>query len=215
MALFRTVLGPTAFLATLITSPAFAGEPGAVAWMLDETDHVFRAEEIGKLSLAASEMRAGDPLALDAYAPSGPFDVPTGTARVYGFYEPDEERVAQVAVVFSDAAPVCGSPMVEFDVDSETGALLDQAMLDEIAAITADGTKLRTAITGGSLSEGVSLVTLPSGAQFPAFSTGWGAGTYPVVSLKDGADQTLAIFFDFMGKNAGGDWLLPEACPAS
>ena len=56
------------------------------------------------------------------------------------------------------------------------------------------------------------MLTLPDGTDFPGFSSGWGDGAYPVVSLYDSRGQMLALYADFIGNDQTEDYILPPPC---
>ena len=56
------------------------------------------------------------------------------------------------------------------------------------------------------------MLTLPDGTAFPGFSSGWGDGAYPVVSLYDSRGQMLALYADFIGNDQTEDYILPPPC---
>lgn len=193
---------------------AAEADPGAVDWIIANTQHPLTAAQIGSYD------PDGPIIGVDSltYEPSyaWPYaDIPDGPARFYAFFDDDTGRVSKAALVFSDAEPSCGEDVATMPVDTGTGAFLDRKAaksLDKIALETGDLYGHFMAPQIGDAHAFAKFLTLPDGHVFPAFQTGWGDGGYPVASLHTSDGAMVAIYSDFMGKDDDGNWLLPTPC---
>ncbi len=121
--------------------------------------------------------------------------------------------------MFSDAAPVCGFDVATIPVDSGVAAFVDDKTAAQLSALSdsfhAQGKNIYDdffAAEVGHLGSFAQMTTLPDGGTFPIFTSGWGDGSYPVATLVDADEKTVAVYVDFMGRNAAGEWLLPQTC---
>ncbi|WP_299698919.1 DUF4241 domain-containing protein [uncultured Tateyamaria sp.] len=203
----------TAALFILLPFATQAG-PGAVDWITTHTQQPLKEARIGSYD------PDGPIIGVDSltYEPSysWPYiDVPDGPADFHVFFDSETGRVSKAALIFSDAVPSCGKDLATMPVDTGTGAFLDRKAaeaLDRIATETGDlyGGFMEPQIDGAH--SFAKFLKLPGGHVFPAFQTGWGDGGYPVASLHASDGAMIAIYADFMGKDADGKWLLPTPC---
>lgn len=189
-------------------------EPGAVEWIMANTEQPLRWTHVGGYD------PDGPIIGVDSltYEPSYPWpyvDVPDGRAQFYAFFDDESGRVSKAAIVFSDAEPSCGEDVATMPVDTGTGSFLDRKAanaLDKIAMETGDLYGYFMAPQVGDAHAFAKFLKLPDGHVFPAFQTGWGDGGYPVASLHASNGAMVAIYADFMGKDDDGNWLLPVPC---
>lgn len=187
-------------------------------WILVQTGAPLAVQEIGQMDVRGTQMIGVDSL---TYSPDYPwpwFTVPQGKARVVALYDTNEVAYSKAAVIFSNAAPVCGDDLGTMVVDTGTGAFLDRPTakaLNDLNAAMAPGCNIYDCMMAAQVSERdfAQMIVLPDGNQYPAFSTGYGDGAYPVFLLRDASGAPTAAFADFLGVSSTLEWLTPPACP--
>ncbi len=198
-----------------------AANPPAIDWLIVHTARPLDVREVGSYA-PVGPLIGVDPLTYDAGSKWPYTNVPAGPATFYALIDRKDARVSKAVLVFSGAAPTCGTDLATISVDTGTGAFLDR---DTAAELHALGAKLADQDKDlyndflmekmGDNSDYADFVTLPQGHRFPNFGTGWRDGGYPVASLTDGAGQVVALYADFMGADEQGTWLLPPPCSTS
>lgn len=160
-----------------------------------------------------------DPLTWNGERPADVIEAPASLAKFYAFIDQETGRTSKVMLVFSNSEPVCGVEKTALGVDGGMGAFLASEAEVELNSLSHELSQTKQDIYTGFFEkifkdkfDFAEIVTLPSGAHFPVFTTGWGDGWYPVSILYDDRGTIVAIFADFMGKNDKGEWLLPEDC---
>jgi hypothetical protein len=202
----------------LLAGPAAAEANGTVAWILDQAGTPLTVQEVGTYAVRGTELIGVDSLTFSPSYGWPWFTVPEGPARVVVFDDPAELALSKAAILFSDAAPACGSEVGVMPVDTGTGAFLDRPtadMLDTIAKAMGQTCNLYDCLMAEQVGDAqfAQLIRLPDGATFPAFSTGFGDGAYPVYLLQDADGAPVAAYADFLGVRPDYAWLVPPACP--
>jgi hypothetical protein len=205
-------------LAILLASPALAENNQSLDWILANSGAGLRVDEVGTMAVRGTEMIGVDSL---TFSPSNNwpwFDVPEGPARVVALFDPVEQTYSKAAILFSTIPPVCGEEVGGMPVDTGTGAFLDRhaaAALDVLAAGMGSTCNLYDCFMAEQVPEArfAKMIRLPDGASFPAFSTGYGDGVYPVYLLRDAEGAPTAAFADFLGVAPDYAWLTPPDCP--
>ena len=186
--------------------------------MLAQSALPLRFETVGPYAVPSGAILAVDPL---TYGPAPEWHqivVPKGEAEVMVALDPETGHVSKALMVFSDASVACGHDETSIPVDTGLAAFLD---LGSAAALTMEGERLgpEADIYNNWFAAQIDdkpvvrdMVSLPSGHRFPMTSTGWGDGVYPVASLRDAEGTLIAVYTDFMGRDAEGTWLLPQEC---
>jgi Protein of unknown function (DUF4241) len=205
--------------ALALASGAVQAEPnGTVIWILKQHRAPLVVQEVGTYSVRGNALIGVDSL---TYSPTYNlpwFKAPTGPARVVAFDDPQEYALSKAAILFSDAAPVCGEEVGAMPVDTGTGAFLDRPTaetLDRVSAAMGPDCNLYDCLMAEQVAEAqfARMIRLPDGSTFPAFSTGFGDGVYPVFLLYDADGLPVAAYADFLGVGPDYQWLAPPACP--
>jgi hypothetical protein len=202
----------------LLAGPAAAETNGSVAWLLDQAGTPLTVQEVGSYDIRGTELIGADSLTFSASADWPWFTVPEGPARVVAFNDPVELAVSKAAILFSDAAPVCGEEVGVMGVDTGTGAFLDRPtamMLDMIAGLMGKTCNLYDCLMALQVpaTSFAQMIRLPDGSAYPAFSTGFGDGGYPVYLLYDDRGAPVAAYADFLGVPPDYTWAAPPDCP--
>lgn len=207
-----------AILAVILPATAQA-ETGALRWIVEQTSTPLQVQDIGEWHAAEARLIGMDALAFANPEDAAYFAIPTSPARFVVLNDAAEDRVSKAVLVFGDATPICGLDLATMPVDSGTGAFLtptNTAALEALSArLETENSDLYTGFMEPQIDGAhgfAQFLNLPDGSQFPAFSTGWGDGLYPVAALIDASGAVVAIYADFMGQNDNGDWLLPPPC---
>jgi Protein of unknown function (DUF4241) len=196
---------------------AFAAESGTETWIKAQNWTTLRIVDAGTVTPSGTEMIGVDSLTFASSYAWPWFTVPGGPARFVAFFDDKHGRVSKVALIFADGVPACGHDVGSMGVDTGTGAFLDRVVaqkLDDLSGAMGVDCNLYDCFMAKQVGEHAfaQMIRLPDGTSFPAFSTGWGDGVYPVATLHDAEGQMLAVYADFMGRNETGEWLLPEPC---
>ena len=208
------------FALALLATPAFGGDiPGAAAWLAQNTATPLELRSAGSYTVSGGAIIVADPL---TYAPHPNWvwiKVHDGKARLYLMIDPETDRVSKAALVFSDAAPVCGHDEATVGVDTGLAAFLNRADATELDTTGNEFADAGKDIYNDWFHERIShasfrgkVLPLPKGGKVAMTTTGWGDGGYPVASLSDANGKIVAVYADFMGRNAEGTWLLPKEC---
>ena len=209
---------PATALCLAATGVLADSAPPAVKWVETRTEQATETHRIGRYTPASQHMIGVDSL---TYMPSYEwpyFDIPAGPADLYVLVEPEYGRNSKAVLVFSDAAPACGFDIATMGVDTGTGAFPDRRAALVLEALSdtlnAQGKNIYNDFLEAQMPDDsfARFITLPDGTRFPAFSTGWGDGGYPVATLIDTRGSLIAVYADFMGRNEAGEWLLPDPC---
>jgi hypothetical protein len=205
-------------MAVCAANPVLGEENLSIAWILSKSDPSLTVQEVGQLTIRGTEMIAVDSLTADAQYEWPWIAVPEGPARVVALYDPDELTYSKAAMIFSAAAPVCGDDVGTMIVDTGTGAFLDRptmTALDALGTAMADDCNLYDCFMAEQVPDALfaKMIRLPDGTSYPAFSTGYGDGAYPVFLLRDAEGAPTAVYADFLGVAATDDWLTPPVCP--
>lgn len=209
-----------ALLALYVLSPAGAGAQQVVDWLVAQSGGPREVRQVARFTPDSPKILGADPL---TYDPDYPFDfiaVPPGPAEVIALMEPVEGRVALAAMIFADGAPVCGDEAGAIWVDSGTASFLTPATAAKLDAMRKDYDQRKLNLYDDYFAAPAQMgdhvfarmLTLPDGTAFPGFSSGWGDGAYPVVSLYDSRGQMLALYADFIGNDQTEDYILPPPC---
>ena len=211
-------------LATLIAFcgviPAGADAQQVLDWLVTQSGGPREVRQVARFTPDSPRILGADPL---TYDPGYPFDfvaVPPGPAEVVALIEPVEGRVALAAMVFADGVPVCGGEAGAIWVDSGTASFLTPATAAKLDAMRKDYDQRKLNLYDDYFADPAQMgdsvfarmLTLPDGTAFPGFSSGWGDGAYPVVSLYDSRGQMLALYADFIGNDQTEDYILPPPC---
>ena len=214
-------------LATLIAFcgviPAGADAQQVLDWLVTQSGGPREVRQVARFTPDSPRILGADPL---TYDPGYPFDfvaVPPGPAEVVALIEPVEGRVALAAMVFADGVPVCGGEAGAIWVDSGTASFLTPATAAKLDAMRKDYDQRKLNLYDDYFADPAQMgdsvfarmLTLPDGTAFPGFSSGWGDGAYPVVSLYDNQGQMLALYADFIGNDRLEDYILPPPCPTA
>ncbi len=191
----------------------------AVEWIVTHTESPLEIKTVGTWAPNSTKVIAVDSL---TYAPDykWPYtDIPKVAATFVALNDAESGRVSKAVLVFADGMPVCGVDLATMPVDTGTGAFLTPENGQALDALAGDLDQNQSDLYAGFMEPQIKgahsfaqFLTLPDGTSFPAFSTGWGDGAYPVASLVDAQGHTVALYADFMGHNADGEWLLPPPC---
>lgn len=205
--------------AVLIAFAAPAMAESAVDWIKTNTEFTLQFHEIAHLFMAEGGLVVTDALIADSFDSYTRIDAPAGPARFAVFHDPaDDGRVSKAILVFSDADIVCGRDVATVGIDTGLAAFFDRPTLTTLnrdAAALGPEKDLYTDWFHNLIGETnvvAQMIPLPSGRTFPMFSTGWGDGGYPVATLVGAKGQIVAVYVDFMGRDAEGTWLLPQPC---
>ncbi|MCL4065599.1 DUF4241 domain-containing protein [Pseudomonas sp. GX19020] len=202
-------------------SAAEVAQTGSLGWMQAQSDFALEFRDVGQITLAPGGVIAVDPLTWSQAADLPWIEVPAGTARFLLALDRDEASVSKALLVFSDAAPTCGDDVATILVDTGLAGFFDRSMA---AAVTRSAGILgpeKDLYNGwfdtmiGEVWVVGHILPLPDNTLIPIASSGWGDGGYPVARLRSATGETVALYADFMGKNAEGDWLLPPDCGTS
>lgn len=202
--------------------PALAEGDQVIAWLVENSGGAREVQHIARFTPETPAILGADPL---TYDPGYPFDfvkVPSGPAEVVALTEPLEGRVALAALIFADAPPACGREEGGIWVDSGTAAFLTPAAAARLAAMRDDYGQRKLNLYDDYFADPAQMgdsvfarmLTLPDGTAFPGFSSGWGDGGYPVVSLFDAQGRMLALYADFIGNDQLEEYILPPSCLA-
>ena len=208
----------------MLPTPVLAELPdktiGMVRWMETHSTTDLLLAEMHAMDIAAGGVIVVDPL---TYHPD--FDwpsvgAPAGPAHFFVTLDRESRRVSKAVLLFSNAEPVCGHDEATLGVDTGLAAFLDRP---RATALVAAGSALGVdenlyddwfAALIDDTPVVAEIVPLPSGASFPMMSSGWGDGGDPVASLRDKEGAMVALYVDFMGMDAEGNWMLPPECDA-
>lgn len=202
----------------LAAAPAAAGDPpAAVAWLLARSGDPSRtASDIGPYPLDGGGILALDPLTGFATRPAPAPLAPGARFHAVLSHDAGHATIAAVALVASDAAPVCGEPLGVVGVDTGLAAILTES---DNRALTAYADRLHAA--GGDLYDALepqlppesfaAFVTLPGQQRLPVASSGHGDGRYQFFRLNDAQGGTVAFYLDFIGDRKG-EWIDPAPC---
>ncbi len=174
-----------------------------------------RVNEAGRWAVPGGALYAADPLTL--FGTEGDtIAVPESPARLVGLHETEfEGRTAVMALIWSDAVPVCGKDLTTIGVDTGLAGFLPPSA---VKALDAYAVEFGGDLYRGTYAEqidrlypGPFLADLPDGTRFPVSGSGWGDGGYPVASLYSADGEMVALYAQFItGEDTG--WLLPGAC---
>ena len=203
-----------------IGSPALALENPSVAWILAESGTPLVATGVGEMDVRGTELIGLDG---NTFGPTDAwhwFEVPDGPAHVVTFFHEKDIEYQKAAIVFSEVPPVCGESVGMMTVDSGMVAFLDRPTADALslfgASMSAD-CNLYSCLIEKQVPDHIfaQIIRLPDGSTYPAFSTPYLSGTYPMFLLRDAAGEPTAAFVDFTGVAGTFEWLTPPACPES
>jgi hypothetical protein len=202
-----------------LAAPAVAEPQATIAWILDQSKARLVVQEVGTYDIRGTELIGVDSLTFSPSYDWPWFLVPNGPARVVAFDDPTEAALSKAAIIFSNAAPVCGEEVGVMPVDTGTGAFLDRptaTALDDIGKAMSTDCNLYDCLMADQVGEHqfAKMIRLPDGTSYPAFSTGYGDGAYPVYLLRDASGAPVAAYADFLGVGPDYDWLTPPACLA-
>lgn len=192
----------------------------SLAWLLAQSGAPLTVHEVGQMTVRGNQMIGVDSL---TYSPDYKwpwFAVPQGAARVVALFDENEFAYSKAAVIFSDAKPVCGDDVGTMAVDTGTGAFLDRPMakaLDDLNSNMEPSCNIYDCMMAKQVPDGqfAQMILLPDGTKYPAFSTGFGDGAYPVFLLRDADGIATAAVADFLGVASTFEWLTPPTCPKS
>jgi hypothetical protein len=210
----RLALAVTAGLGTA----AAADQNPSVAWILAGSGTPLVVNEVGEVNVRGTELIGVDGL---TFGPSDGwpwFAVPEGPADIVAFFHEQDIAYHKAAIIFSNRPPVCGEDVGMMQVDSGTGAFLDRQTAEALvkfgASMKAD-CDLYSCLIAKQVPDHIfaQILRLPDGTTYPAFSTGYGDGTYPVFLLRDADGAATAAYVDFTGIAGTYEWLAPLACP--
>ena len=201
-------------LPALGAGPTCAG-PEALGWLRDGLGFETSLSEAGTWAATEGALFAADPLTLFG-TEGATITVPKEPARLIGLHETEfEGRTAVMALIWSDAAPVCGEDLATIGVDTGlAGFLPPEAVTALDACAEAFGGDLYQRSYADQIDRlypGPFLAQLPHGTRFPISGSGWGDGGYPVASLIDADSGMVALYAQFI-TSEGADWLLPPPC---
>ncbi|MBA4489894.1 DUF4241 domain-containing protein [Paracoccus sp. S1E-3] len=200
--------------------PVGASARQVADWLVAQSGAPREIRQVARFTPDSPKILGADPL---TYAPGYPFDfiaIPPGPVEVVALLEPVEGRVALAAMIFVNAAPACGGEAGAIWVDSGTASFLTPATAASLNAMRQDyqqrGLNLYDDYFADPAQMGDSvfarMLTLPDGSAFPGFSSGWGDGAYPVVTLYDAQGKMLALYADFIGNDQTEGFILPPPC---
>jgi hypothetical protein len=200
-----------------LVPPALAAESGTERWIKAQNWVPLRVVDIGSFDPEGNEMIGVDSLTYSLASDWPWLTVPDGPARFVAFFDDQVVGVSKAALVFDDATPACGTEVGTMPVDSGTGAFLDRKTaqkLDLLSGVMGPFCNLYDCLMAKQVADYAfaQLIRLPDGSSYPAFSSGYGDGVYPVVALYDVDGAIVAAYVDFMGRNEAGEWLLPKPC---
>lgn len=212
-----------AIFALAALNPPAASADQVTDWLVEHSGAPRQIEQVARYTPEGAAILGVDPL---TYDPGYPFDfskVPPGPANVVALIEPIEGRVALAALIFADGAPACGADVGAIWVDSGTAAFLTPDSAAKLDAMRQDYDQRRLNLYDDYFADPTQMgdsvffrmLTLPDGTAFPGFSSGWGDGGYPVVTLYDAKGQMLALYADFIGNDQTEEYILPPACPSA
>jgi hypothetical protein len=202
----------------LCAVPAAAETNPSLDWILAQSGADLRVEEVGTMAVQGTEVIGVDSLTFSPTYGWPWFTVPEGPARVIALYDRTEVAYSKAAILFSAETPVCGEEVGGMPVDTGTGAFLDRPSANALEALAqgmGDDCNLYDCFMAKQVPEAqfARMIALPGGMAFPAFSTGYGDGVYPVFLLRDADGAPTAAYADFLGVRPSLDWLTPPACP--
>ena len=205
-------------LCAAFSGPVAADTHPTITWIIREAKTPLTVQEVGTYALRGTELIGVDSLTFSPDYAWPWFQVPDGPARVVVFDDPAEQALSKAAILFSDAAPVCGDEVGAMPVDTGTGAFLDRPTAEALDAITramGPDCNLYDCLMAKQVGahQFAQMIRLPDGTSYPAFSTGFGDGVYPVFLLRDAAGAPVAAYADFLGIGPDYNWLIPPACP--
>jgi hypothetical protein len=205
-----------AALACLAT-PALAEPNQSIAWIMDQAGVSLTVIEVGTYKVRGTDLIGVDSLTFDPSYDWPWFTVPEGPSRVVAFDDPADAAISKAAILFSDATPVCGTDVGTMPVDTGTGAFLDRPTAKALSDLSrAMGLKcnLYDCMMAEQVPEAqfARMIRLPDGSSYPAFTTGYGDGGYPVFLLYDVDGNPVAAYADFTGVGPDYQWLTPPAC---
>lgn len=201
-----------------LTNAAAAEDNPSIAWIKDRADAPLTVQEVGTFNVRGTALIAVDSLTFQSSYSWPWFDVPEGPARVVVFDDDDLAALSKAAILFSESPPVCGNEVGVMPVDTGTGAFLDRQTakaLDDLSAAMGTECNLYDCLMAEQVPESqfAQMIKLPDGTSYPAFSTGFGDGAYPVYLLRDADGVPTAAFVDFLGVAPTFDWMTPPTCP--
>jgi hypothetical protein len=202
----------------LLSGSASAETNPSIDWILDQSKTQLAVQDVGTYDIRGTELIGVDSLTFSPSYGWPWFAVPEGPARVVVFDDPADSALSKAAIIFSDAAPACGEEVGGMPVDTGTGAFLDRhtaAALDIVARAMGTDCNLYDCLMAEQVGEHqfAKMIRLPDGTSYPAFSTGFGDGVYPVYLLRDASGAPVAAYADFLGVGPDYDWLTPPTCP--
>lgn len=193
-----------------------------MAWIQENTETSLHIQEVASLTLAEGGLIVADALIADGFDQYTVISAPAGPARLVVAFDPAEDgRPSKAMLVFSAAPVVCGHDVATVGIDTGLAGFFDRPTLVAMtrdAAALGPGKDLYNDWFHGLIGQTpvvAGLVALPSGGAVPMVSSGWGDGGYPVATLNGAGGEVLAVYVDFMGRNADGDWLLPAPCTSA
>ncbi len=206
------------FLGAALSVPVAADTHPTIAWIQDKSAATLTVQEVGTYNVRGTELIGVDSLTFSPSYGWPWFPVPEGPARVVVFDDPAEQALSKAAILFSDAAPVCGNEVGTMPVDTGTGAFLDRPTaeaLDAVAVAMGPNCNLYDCMMAKQVGayQFAQMIRLPDGTSYPAFSTGFGDGVYPVFLLRDASGAPVAAYADFLGVGPDYNWLIPPTCP--
>lgn len=200
---------------------AEVAQTGSLGWLQAQSDFALEFRDVGVISIAPGGVMAVDPLTWSEGWDLPWIEVPAGEARFLLALDAGAGRVSKALLVFSDAVPVCGADVATIAVDTGLASFFDHSMARAVtrsADLLGPGKDLYNDWFDAMISETWvvgHILDLPDKTLIPITSTGWGDGGYPVARLHSASGGVVALYADFMGKNAEGDWLLPPDCGVS
>lgn len=173
---------------------------------------------IGEMDVRGTELVGVDALAFRPGEDWTWFTVPNGPAHVVAFFHRQDIAYHKAAIVFSEMAPVCGAQVGLMHIDNGIGAFLDRRSADALRqygeAMDA-GCDLYSCLIVKQVPNQIvaQILRLPDGTSYPAVSTGYGDGDYPIFMLRDADGAPTAAYVDFTGVAGMNEWQAPPACP--
>ena len=212
-----------ALLALAAPFPAAAEGEDVINWLVGQSGGPREVQRIARFTPDGPEILGADPLTYDPGYPFPFIPVPPGPADVIALSEPQEGRIALAALIFADGPPACGAESGAIWVDSGTASFLTPATAAKLDAMRKDYDQRKLNLYDDYFADPAQMgehvfarmLTLPDGTAFPGFSSGWGDGGYPVVTLYDAQGQMLALYADFIGNDQLEEYILPPPCPTA
>ncbi len=183
-----------------------------IAWIQSNNDSELTVTDAGFFATAEGRVTFLDPLAF--YESPSWIDVPDSGGRVIVFFDPKVDRNSKLALVFGDGEVAGGNSVAMFMVDAGMASVFTpttHAAQFAFAKSLGHGNLYDDYFekfddpSGGERK----IASLPDGTPVPYVHSGWGDGVYSVFTLTDTNGYVLAVYTDFIGRNAGGDWLVP------